>query len=262
MAVINDDLRQKLCIKETTRGTPLYVEAYRKIRSLIVEGYFKKGEKLFSETELAEMMQIGRTSLRTALAILYEDEYLRSYQGKGTFVVYDPPKSPKEEFPKTYLMPRERLEMIFGDVYILHDHLRLNSYDAFIDDILQAAGEEVVFFQRTYSADGKTPALIMQSYFRLSLYPGLDYERPDDAERWMGEFLRSRITHVTFKAVHTLEGTDSQGFNKVPSISANDSGKYTLITQAWRDKEGTPFLFSKDYYNDNVIRFSAALAVQ
>jgi DNA-binding GntR family transcriptional regulator len=250
-----DELKRHLSINEIQRGTPIYIAAYRKIRKLIMDGYFKTGDRLIPEAELAGILQIGRTSLRTALALLCEDGYLRTHQGKGTFVVYNP-NIKHEEFPQKYIMPRERLKGISGDIFVIGNELRPNSYDAFLEEVLETDGRELVFFQRTYSIDGVTPALVMQTYFPVLLYPDLDYNDGDAAEEWLSNFLSTVVDHVTFKVTVAQADTLGNTF-----INKKHQDSFSLITMVWRDGKGRPLLFSKDYYNINVIRFSATIPV-
>ncbi|MGL5513216.1 MAG: GntR family transcriptional regulator [Sporomusa sp.] len=249
-----EKLRERLNIGRVRKGAPLYIEAYRKIRELIVDGTFANGDKLISEAELADMLQIGRTSLRTAFALLYEDGYLKTYQGKGTYVIYEPSEH-SEKFPEHYIMPRQRLERIADTIYILNDQLRMNSYDAFLSEILETNKDNIMFFQRTYSLDNKVPALVMQTYIPVSRYPELKTDDPDELEKLLHKFLKEKVNHVTFRVVLPL--ADTIGRKNFDSTRE----PFSLITMVWRDAEGNPLIFSKDYYNDNVVRFSATLTV-
>ena len=56
------------------------------IRSSILSGEFKPGDKLPPERELAEMFGVSRPSVREALNILGAAGLLESYQGGGTLV--------------------------------------------------------------------------------------------------------------------------------------------------------------------------------
>ena len=49
---------------EAVRKTKVYEGVARQIERLISEGSLKPGDKLPSERELAEMFQVGRSSLR------------------------------------------------------------------------------------------------------------------------------------------------------------------------------------------------------
>ncbi len=56
-----------------------------RIENLILEGVLRPGEKLASERELAEKLDVSRPTLRTALALLVERGLLKTTPG-GTFV--------------------------------------------------------------------------------------------------------------------------------------------------------------------------------
>ena len=75
-----------LRITTISKDTSVYIEIYRRLRSLIERGILKAGDPLPGEAALSSMMCVGRTSLRTALSILYEDGYIETVRGKGMFV--------------------------------------------------------------------------------------------------------------------------------------------------------------------------------
>ena len=79
-------IRKQLKITTISRDTPVYIEIYRRIQRLIRQNLLQFGDQLPGEHELAAIMGVGRTSLRTALSILYEDGYIRTRKGKGSFV--------------------------------------------------------------------------------------------------------------------------------------------------------------------------------
>ncbi len=65
---------------------PLYQKAREKIASLIEEQDLKPGEKLPSESELRERLEVSRHTVRKALSELARDGIVQRKQGKGTFV--------------------------------------------------------------------------------------------------------------------------------------------------------------------------------
>lgn len=68
------------------KNTRVYEKAIEQIKDMIVEGTFKKGDKLPSEREMAESLQISRTSIREALRELEIMGLIESRQGDGNFV--------------------------------------------------------------------------------------------------------------------------------------------------------------------------------
>jgi GntR family transcriptional regulator len=65
---------------------PLYVQLKESIRSSILNGELKYGEKIPTEIELSEIHKISRITVRKAILELVEEGYLIKKQGKGTFV--------------------------------------------------------------------------------------------------------------------------------------------------------------------------------
>ena len=55
------------------------------LKSKILSGEIRPGEKLPSENELAQEYQISRHTVRKALAILATGGYITTEHGKGTF---------------------------------------------------------------------------------------------------------------------------------------------------------------------------------
>ncbi|MDN3018062.1 GntR family transcriptional regulator [Paenibacillus sp. BSR1-1] len=65
---------------------PLYIQLKESIRSSIVNGDLKFGDKIPTELELSEEYKISRITVRKAIVELVEEGYLVKKQGKGTFV--------------------------------------------------------------------------------------------------------------------------------------------------------------------------------
>ena len=60
---------------------------FEQLRDSIFRGQLKPGEQLLPERDLAETIQVSRTSVRNAITQLITMGYLETKQGKGTFVV-------------------------------------------------------------------------------------------------------------------------------------------------------------------------------
>ncbi len=68
---------------------PVHVPIYNMLYSDIINGLYKEGDKLPSESILTEKYSVSRHTLRMALAILSEDGLIRKHQGKGSIVIYE-----------------------------------------------------------------------------------------------------------------------------------------------------------------------------
>jgi len=62
-------------------------QVYEQLKTLLLEGHWKAGDKLPSEAELCRMTGVSRVSVRAALKSLTAQGFLVSKQGEGTFVV-------------------------------------------------------------------------------------------------------------------------------------------------------------------------------
>lgn len=71
----------------------VYEEVIEQIQKNIIEGELKKGDRLPSERELSELMNISRTSIREALRVLESMGVLESVHGEGNFICSNTDKS-------------------------------------------------------------------------------------------------------------------------------------------------------------------------
>jgi DNA-binding transcriptional regulator YhcF (GntR family) len=72
---------------DKTSGVLLYIQIKRQIMDEIKRGNLIVGTKLPTERELADRLNVSRNTISTAYKDLEQDGSLKSYQGKGTFVV-------------------------------------------------------------------------------------------------------------------------------------------------------------------------------
>jgi GntR family transcriptional regulator of arabinose operon len=63
-----------------------YKQVADRLRVCIGEGTFKPGERIPTEPELCEQFNVGRQTLRKAVALMEEAGYLKRVQGSGTYV--------------------------------------------------------------------------------------------------------------------------------------------------------------------------------
>jgi len=68
-------------------GVPLYIQVKKQIMDEIKNGSLKVGTKMPTERELSQRINVSRNTVSTAYNDLEQDGALKSYQGKGTFVL-------------------------------------------------------------------------------------------------------------------------------------------------------------------------------
>lgn len=64
----------------------MYLEIVKKIRAIIVEDGLKTGDKIPSERELSDRLNVGRSSVREALRALELLGLIETRRGEGTFI--------------------------------------------------------------------------------------------------------------------------------------------------------------------------------
>ena len=69
----------------TDNGKPKYFSLMEQLRSDIMSGAIRPGEKLPSENELSQKYSLSRHTVRKALGILEQDGYVEAFHGRGTY---------------------------------------------------------------------------------------------------------------------------------------------------------------------------------
>ena len=67
----------------------LFEQAVEQIKKLIMTGHFRPGDKLPSENELSQLLNVSRSSVREALRALESNGLIQVKSGAGAFVSDD-----------------------------------------------------------------------------------------------------------------------------------------------------------------------------
>ncbi|WP_251859970.1 FadR/GntR family transcriptional regulator [Clostridium sp. Marseille-Q2269] len=68
------------------KNAKVYEQVIEQIKSMIISGNLKKGDKLPSERELVDQLKVSRTSIREALRALEIVGLIKCKQGEGNFI--------------------------------------------------------------------------------------------------------------------------------------------------------------------------------
>lgn len=79
------------------KSTKVYEQVIEQIKNMIIDGTLKKGDRLPSERELVENLEVSRTSVREAIRALQIMGLIECRQGEGNFI--------KQNFENTLLEP-------------------------------------------------------------------------------------------------------------------------------------------------------------
>lgn len=255
-AFSNPEILSQLKITTIDKGTPIYIEIYRRIRRLVKSNVLQYGEQLPGEERLSQIMGVGRTSLRTALTILYEDGYIKTLRGKGSYVAYDARKEKyRKQNPAGIILPTERIELIgtlTKEEPVMCDVIEK---DEFLEEKLgKSDGESIWLFKRLYRLNGE--AAISANYYQLSSMIDITgLNKPDDIEaKIIQEIkLKSVVAECEVMSVPI-------SFINIQEERPGFTGEHhVLVSTTYVDKDNKVIAFCKDYYNDAVIRFRTSL---
>lgn len=73
---------------------PIYYQIYLTIRDWIYSGYLKVGQQVPTEVELCNTFKVSRITIRKAIDLLEREQLVVRQQGRGTFVMEGPNKTP------------------------------------------------------------------------------------------------------------------------------------------------------------------------
>jgi len=200
--------------------------AFDQLRENIYRGELKSGEKLLPESDLAELMQVSRSSVRKAITLLLERGYIEKRQGQGYFVKMPEPQDPHNPF--SYVMtPRK------------------SSLDELMEVRIGLEGHGVVLAAER--ADEKDILFLQQSLSELTEdQPNREKARNADVKFHMGIAfathnsvhidLTRRFSDYMFHSISKLHGLLYEKHNNLEIINKQHFKIFDAI--ASRDTEG------------------------
>jgi len=142
-----------------------------KILQAILEGYYKWGEKLPSENQLAEEFLVPRMTVRKALLMLEDMGYVYSHQGKGRYL-----REKQARIPLNLTGEESFTEKLTREGYNLKTNTLSYKEILWNEKIarqIQASREDTIYrIERLRLLDGK-PVAIHTSYLKESLFPDI-----------------------------------------------------------------------------------------
>ena len=175
-------------MEKISAGKRLYEQVVERVRGMIEQGIYKKGDLLPSEKELMEMMGVSRITVREAMRLLSEAGVIHTVKGKGSFVLMDPKElldhpDEKKTYPKNFLESTEArllLEPAAARYVAIHgkeetrkaigEYLNPAKDDlqSFHEAIIRATGNQVLirFFQFLLNMEEVPPVISLVPPFR------------------------------------------------------------------------------------------------
>lgn len=234
------------------RKTPKYVSVYNQILSMINKGIYNGSEKLPSETELSETLQVSRMTLRQALVLLREDGIIETRHGSGNYIKRQSAQSEsgieKQGDPV--------LKISKCEISNIESEIELRATEEFTSTIFQRDAAISIAIRRFYyNEDNKCVAYGFTTLLSDILdETGINISNPKNIE----EFLETKIyekAHKTHLEMKIMEEHTSIPVKQIPSHSHmyfsiveliyDNSGKVMAYTKYYTPVENTDMVFNR-----------------
>lgn len=211
---------------------PLYQQLKNDLLHEILNGSWKPGQKIPTESELSKQYHVSRITVRRSIEELCAENYLSKQQGKGTFVRYHKIQRKLIHTLMSFSHSCKVNGMTCETKCLQKKILPLDQETA--DEMGWFPGEEVVFTQRLRYADG-VPIMLENNYFPGERFAFL-----------LDETLDESLYDLLSKKYHIQVISSKESY--VDVVRANGS-----IAKHLNAPLGEPlfFLFTKNYDQDD-----------
>jgi GntR family transcriptional regulator len=231
--------------------TPLHLEVRDSIAQDIAAGLTASGDRLPSERDLCERLNVSRLTLRRALKLLVDDGLLESAPGRGWFVAGGPISEPANVLLSFSDMARAR--GLTPSALVLSTDVRSAGLDE-AEVLMVAPGSDLFEIRRLRRLDGAATS-IDHSRIPLALAPGLP--ETDFADESLYSVLRHYGIEPTRAAavVEAVPADAEQG-----RLLEVDAGTPLLsMSQVTYAQDGRPIDMGNVTYRGDRYRFRANL---
>jgi GntR family transcriptional regulator len=214
--------------------------------TMIRERKLKPGDQIPTEPELCELLGVGRSSLREAVAQMISHGLLERVQGRGTFIRHISLK----------------LQGGLDDLMSVTDMIRsvgavpstsriqtevIAASESLAEKLAIAPGDPCVRIERVRRADDAIAAYCIDTIPK-ALFDAADGEM---GESLFGMFARTgrRLSHT-----HTSIQPTILTPRDLPELG-DGFGLFLLLDEVDFDQSGVPLCYGNDYYNTSIFKF-------
>ena len=227
-------------MRNSSGKTPIWRAIADALRSDLAEGRYGAGDKLPTESALADRFGVNRHTVRHGISTLVEEGLVRTRRGAGAFVAATPTDYPigqRVRFHENLIAAGRRPEKRV----LALDERSATEGEAMALQI--AAGDLVCVYHGLSLSDGQ-PIAVVESLFPVSRLSGMtaalrQNSSVTDALKVAGvaDYTRAstRLTAVRATATHALHLQVSEGDPLLRSTSVNvdDSGQPVEYGRTW-----------------------------
>lgn len=232
------------------RLEPLRYEIRKRLLELFRRGRYQPGDKIPTESELSELLDVSRSSLREGLHLLEEERILRTKHGAGRFLL-SLPGDLKIEITRLQSVT----EMLAG--YGIEGTTKvvrvreLPAEEETADALDLPAGSPVLHIERLRCAE-EVAIIYSIDIINRKLIPGTWQE--DDFAGSLLKYLEETCDIVLDHSHAAITAVSSDEIREA-EIDTKAHIPWILLIQTNYDAVGKPIIFSKDYHRSDYISF-------
>ena len=229
---------------------PLRYQIRREIIEFLSENKYAPGDKLPTEQELMDMLDVGRSSLREGLHLLEEERIVRTLHGSGRYLM-SPPNELNIDI--TRLVSFTEMFASFG-IDVVTKVIKVREIVPSVEIATQLnlkKRETVVEIERSrYSED----TLVIHS---VDMIPKKILPGKIDDEIFSGSLLEVLEEWFGVRVDYSLANVQvvTSDNSEVEKLELNPDATWVLLEQINFDRAGEPVIYSKDYHRGDYIRF-------
>lgn len=179
--------KSTLKIKALDKGShiPLYLQLANQLIGQMHSGVLKPGDRLPSEREITEELNVSRITARQAIDTLLEKGLIYREQGRGTFMAEM--KMQGIQGFSSFTEDMRSRGLVPGSKVILMECIHVD--EKLQQDLKIGAGDLAIHLVRLRLANGK-PVAVQVTYLPYDICPGLEHEELND--RSLFQILRDK----------------------------------------------------------------------
>jgi len=230
---------------------PLYEQLYVQIINRINNKELLPGDVLPGERRLSEMYNVSRVTIRQAINQLINDGYLKSVQGKGTYVL----KRKIQNRLGSLIGVAEELANEFESIRIKVLSHEESIPEAYIAKHLSIGVDEKVFkLVRLISID-QEPIVLNQAYLNTSfrhIYELLDLRKD------IIYYALERFGYKIVDADQTIKAAKPE-YNEVEPLCIQKDDSVLVIERTTFLENKSPIIYEKSVYRSDMYEYSINL---
>ncbi|MFV0430654.1 MAG: GntR family transcriptional regulator [Alphaproteobacteria bacterium] len=208
-----------------------------------------EGDQIPTEGDLSQYFNVGRSSLREAVASLVYEGYLERTPGRGTFIRHLPLKL--ENNIQILRSVTEHIEEVGQKATTSRADVLFIQADKHMLDVLNVEiGEPLIRIERARRIGDDLAALSIDM-FPASLFP--DHKEEDFQNSSIFKLLHKQ--HIDFKHAETKIHPEILTHRDYPEIKTNSAQLFLLLEEIYFDLNGKKICYSNNYYNADIFTF-------